>query len=277
MRHLLLNEGEELAKTFVGGAIAKGLMRKHLRAEKGQSVDQYLRKLGVINGIGGLNMMGSSIFTNGSDDITFVCTYDLRVVRLLNVDVKYHMSQVAKTMAWSGNAIVREAESDEEPPSEETEEEKKNFRDQMIAKYGQGAIDILDEAYGKDVTDNWTEDEWEYYIWLYSASDPEVDPPTDKPDISLGLSDKQVGKKWGEHMKDYPDMKDYNDYKARAQDVFDNPDKIVIDEENGEYYYIQGNDLLRVKKDGTFVSMYPGVESGRVKRAIGNGGTVWEK
>ncbi|WP_252250326.1 hypothetical protein [Clostridium sp. ZBS13] len=39
------------------------------------------------------------------------------------------------------------------------------------------------------------------------------------------FSTKQVGKKWGEHMKDYPNLKSYDEYKNFAQDVFNNPEK----------------------------------------------------
>lgn len=75
--------------------------------------------------------------------------------------------------------------------------------------------------------------------------------------IKLTIKDSQLGKKWGKHKFDYPNMKSYNEYKKLAQDVFSNPDKIVFDAKNGEYYYIKGSDLLRVSTDGDFVSLYP--------------------
>jgi len=94
----------------------------------------------------------------------------------------------------------------------------------------------------------------------------------------LNLDDsKQVGKKWGKHKSDYPGMKDYEDYEEYAQEVFDNPDKIIYDEENGEYIYQNGNDILRVSEDGDFISLYPGANSSRVQKAIDNGGLIWEK
>ena len=97
---------------------------------------------------------------------------------------------------------------------------------------------------------------------------------SDIPD-TINYDSKQVGKKYGEHMVDYPDMKDYTEYKKYADEIFKTPDQIVHDAKNGEYYYIKGNDLLRVKENGDFVSLYPGAESGRVINAIKSGGTVW--
>ena len=34
-------------------------------------------------------------------------------------------------------------------------------------------------------------------------------------------------------------------------------------------------DLLRIKENGDFVSLYPSAGSGRVLDAINNGGTIW--
>ena len=97
-----------------------------------------------------------------------------------------------------------------------------------------------------------------------------------QPD-SINFDSKQLGKKYGEHRKDYPDMKEYTDYRDRAYDVFNSPEQIIYDDTCGEFYYIQGNDLLRIKSNGDFVSMYHGVNSDRVVRAISQGGIIWPK
>lgn len=72
-------------------------------------------------------------------------------------------------------------------------------------------------------------------------------------------------------------MKNYNEYKDFSNDIFKNPEKIVYDKVNDEYLYIRGNDLLRVKPNGEFISTYPGVSSSRVTNAIKNGGVLWEQ
>lgn len=91
----------------------------------------------------------------------------------------------------------------------------------------------------------------------------------------INFDDKQLGKKWGKHKTDYPNMKDYTEYKQYARDVFDKPDKIIYDSKNQEYLYIKGDDLLRVSENGDFISLYDGAESARVTNAITEGGTLW--
>ncbi|MCR5342265.1 MAG: hypothetical protein K6E70_02730 [Butyrivibrio sp.] len=177
------NEIEEGIKGAVGGAFAKGLMYKHLTNSSGKDPDKYLKHLGVIDGMDGLSLLSSSIFTNGSDNITLVCNYDIRVIRLLNIDVKYNVNQVAKTMAWSGNSLVRETPSDKksdgdggsgeagtgEADDEESEESKAAddaVRQKMIDKYDEDIVDAIEDVYD---TSGWTEDDWEYHIKLYKG------------------------------------------------------------------------------------------------------------
>ena len=71
-------------------------------------------------------------------------------------------------------------------------------------------------------------------------------------------------------------MSSYSEYEQFAKNVFRNPDKIVLDYQNGEYFYIKDNNLLRVKLNGEFVSLYPGADSSKVINTINSGGTIWE-
>lgn len=87
------------------------------------------------------------------------------------------------------------------------------------------------------------------------------------PIKELRIDGKQLGKKFGKHKKDYPNM-DYKAYQNYAKQIFSSPDKILKDNLKGEIYYIKGNDLLRVKNNGDFVSLYPGVQSKRVQSLI---------
>ena len=48
---------------------------------------------------------------------------------------------------------------------------------------------------------------------------------------------------------------------------------LFIEKNNG--FRLQG--ILRVKLDGTFVSLYPGVSSSKVIKAIERRGLIWEK
>jgi len=110
-------------------------------------------------------------------------------------------------------------------------------------------------------------------ITAKTVTDPSPENVNDVEITELSIQDSQLGKKWGKHKFDYPNMKSYNEYKNLAQEVFSNPDKIVIDTKNGEYYYIKGNDLLRITIDGDFVSLYPFDDiPTRVNTAISEGG-----
>lgn len=72
-------------------------------------------------------------------------------------------------------------------------------------------------------------------------------------------------------------MNGHVEYGDFANDIFNNPDKIILDSLNGEYLYIKGDNLLRIQLNGEFISVYPGAKTGRVINAIENGGTLWEK
>lgn len=190
------------------------------------------------------------------------------------------------------------------PGGDENREDKEevtpqHIRDSMITRFGQANVDAISE--GVD-TSTWTEDDWYIYMqeyllngslpgdWIAPTSTPVPTPsPTPEPTPSstpsveesvqllenINFNSKQVGKKFGEHMKDYPDMKSYYEYVDYAKDIFNSPEQIIHDIEKGEFYYIKGSDLLRVKENGDFVSLYPGVSSQRVINAINNGGVIW--
>ena len=108
-----------------------------------------------------------------------------------------------------------------------------------------------------------------------SAKDYNESKGESKTPDEVNYDSKQIGKKYGEHKADYPDMESYKDYKDLAEEIFNLPDQIIHDKAKGEYYYTKGNDLLRIKENGDFVSLYPGSESERVLNAIENGGVIW--
>ena len=72
-------------------------------------------------------------------------------------------------------------------------------------------------------------------------------------------------------------MSSYTEYEDMIKNIFDNPEKIILDLRNNEYLYIKGENLLRVKLNGEFVSLYPGANSSRVINALNDGELIWEK
>lgn len=88
----------------------------------------------------------------------------------------------------------------------------------------------------------------------------------------------QIGQKFGKHKYDYPNMKNYQEYRDFAQDVFNNPEKVFYEKLEDEYLYVRGEDLLRIKSDGRFVSLYPGASTDKVAKAIERGGRLaWQQ
>ena len=87
---------------------------------------------------------------------------------------------------------------------------------------------------------------------------------------NLTFDNHQIGKKWGSHYKDYPNMQSYDEYRAKAQEIFDNSDKVSYNpnQNGGKFHYTQGNDLVIVTKDGRFESLYPGAHTPVVLKGI---------
>ena len=75
----------------------------------------------------------------------------------------------------------------------------------------------------------------------------------------LNFDKKQVGKKWGKHKFDYPELNSYDDYMKLAEKVFNNAESIeyVMTGSGAEFRYLLGNNLLRVNLSGSFISLYP--------------------
>lgn len=96
------NEGFEIGKGYFAGALSKGLMVKHLTINDEIDCDRNLRDMGVIDGLDGLNLNSSSIYTNGTEDITLICKYKVKLLNLLNNDITFSFVQTAKTKAWGG-------------------------------------------------------------------------------------------------------------------------------------------------------------------------------
>ncbi len=95
--------------------------------------------------------------------------------------------------------------------------------------------------------------------------------------IDFTIDSKQLGEKWGKHKYDYTELNSFIEYEQLAKDVFNNPDKIILDSVNKEYLYVKGDGLLRIQLDGSFVSLYPGANSAKVTKALERGGLLWEK
>ena len=80
-----------------------------------------------------------------------------------------------------------------------------------------------------------------------------------KPPKDITFDKKQVGKKWGKHKFDYPELSSHDDYIELAKKVFNNAESIeyVVTGSGAEFHYMLGKNLLRVTPSGSFISLYP--------------------
>jgi RHS repeat-associated protein len=78
----------------------------------------------------------------------------------------------------------------------------------------------------------------------------------------LRYDTKQIGKKYGEHMKDYPGVS-HDGYLNMAKEIYSDPLSTRITYPTnapkypGEIHYYNNGNLLRIAPDGTFRSLYP--------------------
>lgn len=79
----------------------------------------------------------------------------------------------------------------------------------------------------------------------------------------LDYDAKQLGKKFGKHRFDYPNLKSHNDYYQLANDIYNNPNATVYQypmdapHYQGEIHYLYNGNLLRLDSNGKFRSLYP--------------------
>lgn len=108
MGRLAGREVTEAAKVYLGQLLAKSFMAKNLRASTADDPDDFLRRLHVVDGMDGLDFQYTSLMAYGSsNEIRLVCTYQVRVLRLLNFDFAFTFRQSAVTLAWGdGTSLV---------------------------------------------------------------------------------------------------------------------------------------------------------------------------
>lgn len=107
MGKLAGREVTEAAKVYLGQIMAKAFMAKNLKATANDDPDAFLRRLHVVDGMDGLDFQYTTLMAYGSsNEIQLVCTYQVRVVQLLNVDFDFTFRHTARTLAWGDGASL---------------------------------------------------------------------------------------------------------------------------------------------------------------------------
>lgn len=106
---LAVSEVKDEVKVYLGSALAKSLMEKNLKTYEDDDPDAFLKRH-QIDGMDSLDFTGTSFLSAGTSDlIQFACTYDIHVIKLLNIDFTFRFTSVAKTTAWGrGYSIIEE-------------------------------------------------------------------------------------------------------------------------------------------------------------------------
>lgn len=102
--YALADEGIEHIKSQLAVPMARMLCKKHLSAGD-IPPEQYLKKLGIVPKNGsyydGIDFSSSRLFPHGTDNsIIIVAKYQLQVINILGIDIKFNFVQTASTTGW---------------------------------------------------------------------------------------------------------------------------------------------------------------------------------
>ena len=97
--NLILEQGINESKGLLLDKICKDIAEDRL-ISSGQDADSYLHRLGIENGVSGIDFSKSEFMPGGSSDITIVASYRVHMLKLLGVDLEFQFEQCAKTKVW---------------------------------------------------------------------------------------------------------------------------------------------------------------------------------
>lgn len=87
------------------GALGKAFMAKNLKDFKDDDPDQFLKRYMIKNGLDDLDFKYTALMpAKNKNLVLLVVTYDVHVIRLLNIDYKFTFRQVAETQTWGEGA-----------------------------------------------------------------------------------------------------------------------------------------------------------------------------
>lgn len=109
---LIMSEGMEIFKSeLIVNPLARGMIKKHLMTSKGQSDEQLesvIKNMRIVPGvkfgktsyINGIDFSDSTLFPYGTEEITIVAEYKIKILPLLPVNLEYTVRQKASTKGW---------------------------------------------------------------------------------------------------------------------------------------------------------------------------------
>lgn len=86
-------------------ALAKNLVKKNLVTSSDGNCESLLKYCGIVpvggSYFNGLNFEKTEIFAEKTNEIRIAVSYEIRVIRLLDIDITYKFEQCGRTEAWS--------------------------------------------------------------------------------------------------------------------------------------------------------------------------------
>ncbi len=146
----------EYIKDGVGQELAKKLIEKNLVTHDGDTAEAFLRRNHVVDGIDGLNFLQTSFLSNAEqDEVDIVVSYQISVIKLLNLEYKFTFVQRAKSKVW-GRGVTKIKTSDAPDKSNGTsiwEEQDVTYRGEYIVEKEREKYDYTSKGKGFDAYD----------------------------------------------------------------------------------------------------------------------------
>lgn len=109
MAKLLGSEALEVAKSrAIAEPVSRALVQKHLKRHNDDTADAFCRAIGIVpdtymgreSYFNGIDFSNSTLFPYGSEEITIIASYKVKILQLLPVDLEFHITQSAVTRGW---------------------------------------------------------------------------------------------------------------------------------------------------------------------------------
>lgn len=108
MAKLFASEGYEVAKSAAAEAVSRVLTQKHLKRSENDTAEAFCQAAGILPGtyfgkqtyFNGIDFSHSTLFPYGSDEITIVANYKMKLIQLLPIPFEFHFTQTAVTKGW---------------------------------------------------------------------------------------------------------------------------------------------------------------------------------
>ena len=115
---LFASEGYEVVKSAAAEAASRAMVQKHLKRSEDDTAENFCKSMGIVPGtflgkesyFNGIDFSHSTLFPYGSDEITIVANYKMKLLQLLPISMEFHFTQKAVTKAWmQGEVIAKES------------------------------------------------------------------------------------------------------------------------------------------------------------------------